>query len=100
MSMSSNNRIVDRFEDWWRRDNHGLPLMRVIAKRDAPCQPVPMPKAPSTRAEQYTGFDYLFSSMRYYIATRIPGRFLPVPGGEPWAGIPGAVSWRRTPFRA
>ena len=69
MSMSSNNRIVDRFEDWWRRDNHGLPLMRVIAKRDAPCQPVPMPKALSTRAEQYTGFDYLLSSMRYYIAT-------------------------------
>ena len=34
MFQNQNDKLVDRFEDWWRRDNKGLPLMWVVARRD------------------------------------------------------------------
>lgn len=56
MYQNQNPALVDRFEDWWRRDNKGLPLMRVIARRDDACCPEPVPR--STEAK-YTDPDFL-----------------------------------------
>lgn len=64
----ANPHIVQRFEDWWRRDNHGLPLMRVVAKKDAPAGLL-HPARPTDEKKRYTDFDYLMGKMRYYVAT-------------------------------
>ena len=48
--------LVDRFEDWWRRDNKGLPLMSVIARRDGEEHPWPQPR---NAEEKYTDIEYL-----------------------------------------
>lgn len=69
METGERERLIKRFEDWWNRDNHGLPLMRVIAIKDSPRLPIPEVKNPSTVQEQYTNFEFLHSFMRYYIAT-------------------------------
>ncbi len=62
----ANERIVERFEDWWRRDNRGLPLMRVVARRDVPARPV-SPSADA--AAKYTDFDTLLARQRTYNET-------------------------------
>lgn len=51
---NQNDKLVDRFEDWWRRDNKGLPLMWVVARRDGPRIPFPAPKDDEDR---YIGLD-------------------------------------------
>ena len=60
-------RLLERFEDWWRRDNRGLPLMRVVARRDDPLPPPP--PAPKDAAALYTDHDTLLRNMRYNLAT-------------------------------
>ena len=51
---NQNDNLVDRFEDWWRRDNKGLPLMWVVARRDGARTPSPPPKDDEDR---YIGLD-------------------------------------------
>ena len=53
-----NLNLIDRFEDWWRRDNKGLPLMRVIAQRDDVNIPMPTPKSYEAR---YIDPEYLLA---------------------------------------
>ena len=69
MTGNEREKLLSRFEDWWRRDNRGLPLMRVIAIKDNPPQPIPEVKQLESRAEQYTGLEFIHSFMRYYLAT-------------------------------
>ena len=61
--------IVQRFEDWWNHDNYGLPLMRVVARRDD--YTGARPKAPDDIAGRYTDFDYLAASGRYGIESSV-----------------------------
>ena len=56
MYQNQNANLVDRFEDWWRRDNKGLPLMRVIARRDGEEHPWPQPRNAEAK---YTDIEYL-----------------------------------------
>lgn len=69
MFQYAHDKIVDRFEDWWRRDNHGLPLMRVLARRDAVPKGIVRPEAPTDLMKRYTDFDYLLACQRYFNAT-------------------------------
>ena len=69
MQEKERQRIIQRFEDWWHRDNRGLPLMRVIAIREDPPLPIPKVIEPANREEQYTRLEFLHSFMQYYIAT-------------------------------
>ena len=69
MQEKERQRIIQRFEDWWHRDNRGLPLMRVIAIRENPPLPIPKVIEPANREEQYTRLEFLHSFMQYYIAT-------------------------------
>ena len=59
----AHDRIVDRFEDWWRRENKGLPLMWVVARKDG--QISPAPQVPADIAGKYTDFDYLLAKLRW-----------------------------------
>ena len=69
MNGEVNGRIVERFENWWRRDNRGLPLMRVVARRDGG----PFPEAPKARDSRarYTDADFLAASIRHYNETHV-----------------------------
>ena len=59
--------LLRRFEDWWRRDNQGLPLMRVVARReDVDLAPLPPPRDMTAK---YTDYDTLLADMRYYVRT-------------------------------
>lgn len=58
--------LVNRFEDWWRRDNHGLPLMRVLARRDTPLCPVSAPAPAPTLKAGYTDAQHLLASKRHF----------------------------------
>lgn len=62
----ANDHLVQRFEDWWRRDNHGLPLMRVVARRDVAVTP---PAPPQDLMRKYTDADYLLAYQRAYDAS-------------------------------
>lgn len=62
----ANDQLVERFEDWWRRDNHGLPLMRVVAQRDDAVAP---PAPPRDLMLRYTDADYLLAQQRAYDAS-------------------------------
>lgn len=64
----AHEKLVERFEDWWRRDNHGLPLMRVVARKDA-APNVVHPERPATEMLRYTDFDYLIAKKRFYNET-------------------------------
>ena len=61
--------IVRRFEDWWRGNNHGLPLMRVVARRDDAMR-TPAP-APADDRARYTDADYLNAAMTRYVDTHV-----------------------------
>lgn len=56
-----NDRLADRFEDWWRRDNRGLPLMNVVAERDGAKWSGRKPKSVEA---MYLDPEYLLSNMR------------------------------------
>ena len=53
---NSNPCLIDRFEDWWRRDNHGLPLMNITAKKEQAEWKVIEPASPE---KKYTDADYI-----------------------------------------
>lgn len=55
---NDNPHLVDRFEDWWRRDNHGLPLMNVTVEKDGAVRTV---KRPETPEQMYTDADYIMA---------------------------------------
>lgn len=69
MFQYANDRLVERFENWWRRDNQGLPLMRVVARRDDPAPAAP--PRPKDELARYTDFDYLVAKKRHYISTHV-----------------------------
>ncbi|MBR0464187.1 MAG: trimethylamine corrinoid protein 2 [Clostridia bacterium] len=69
MDKTKREHLVQRFEDWWRRDNRGLPLMRVVARRDDADAP-PAPDAADDQA-LYTDAGYLTAAMRHQIGTRV-----------------------------
>ena len=52
MYQNANAHLAERFEDWWNRDNKGLPLMNVIAVRDGAKWQVPKPNRRS-RSRQH-----------------------------------------------
>ena len=90
----AHDRIVDRFEDWWKRDNRGLPLMRVVARKDETPPPRPLPE---NMRDKYAGYDYLMESMRRFCSYHVfladsfascganlgPGSLALYLGGEP-----------------
>lgn len=61
MYQNKNEHLADRFEDWWNRDNHGLPLMDVVAVRDDAVWTV---QPPSDPAAQYLDAGYLLAAQR------------------------------------
>ena len=61
MYQNSNPNLVERFEDWWKRDNKGLPLMEVIAVKDNAEWKV---KTPVKIEDRYLSADYLLASMK------------------------------------
>ena len=58
---NQNPDLIKRFEDWWNRDNHGLPLMNVMAVRDGAKWTVP---APENIADCYCDADFLLRRFR------------------------------------
>lgn len=60
--------LLQRFENWWHRDNQGLPLMKVIARKDEPAIAVP---EPCDIAARYTDADYLLARHRQYTASHV-----------------------------
>ena len=59
MFQNRNEKIVDRFEDWWKRDSKGLPLMWVVARKDDAKATVPAPK---NLEDKYIGRDIITAS--------------------------------------
>ncbi len=55
---NNNPHLIDRFEDWWRRDNHGLPLMNVTVMKDGAEWKVRRPETPE---KMYTDADYILT---------------------------------------
>lgn len=55
--------LLGRFENWWRRDNQGLPLMRVIAIRDNQQWTVPGPR---DLEQKYLDPDYILAGSRQW----------------------------------
>ena len=60
--------LVQRFEDWWKHDNKGLPLMRVIAGTGAPEEPLP---PYNDVAERYTSAWRKIESQRRFDAAHV-----------------------------
>lgn len=60
----ANDRLVERFEAWWRRENRRLPLMRVVARSEG----APAPEPPAELERRYTDADYLLARKRAYDA--------------------------------
>ena len=58
MYQNANAHLAERFEDWWNRDNKGLPLMNVIAVRDGAKWQVPKP---NRLEDKYLNAEYLLS---------------------------------------
>lgn len=63
MYHNASSKLVDRFEDWWRRDNHGLPLMNIVAIRDDAQWTVPGPK---DLEQNYTDPAYKLAAARQW----------------------------------
>ncbi len=61
MYQNRNSQLVDRFEDWWNRNNRGLPLMDVVAiKENAKWQVKP----PANPVDRYLDPEYLIARAR------------------------------------
>lgn len=58
---NANDHLVDRFEDWWRCDTKGLPLMDVVAIREGTEFTVKRPENP---ADLYLDTDYILAQTR------------------------------------
>jgi len=68
MFQNHNINLIDRFEDWWRRDNKGLPLMWVVARRDGANTPAPPPK---NDEERYIGIDFKLGQIKADLANNL-----------------------------
>lgn len=61
MFQNHNDKLIDRFEDWWRRDTKGLPLMWVVARRDGARAAGPTYRSDE---ERNLGVDYLLGQIK------------------------------------
>ncbi len=60
MFRNKNENLIDRFEDWWRRDSKGLPLMWIVARKDGANTPgVP----PRSTEDIYIGKEFLLGML-------------------------------------
>lgn len=55
--------LLGRFENWWRRDNQGLPLMHVVAIRDNAQWTVPGPR---DLEQKYLDPEYILAGARQW----------------------------------
>ena len=68
MFQNKNDRLIDRFEDWWHRDTKGLPLMWIVARRDGTSMPVLTGKDYSSR---YLDTDYILKRTKAMLDTLV-----------------------------
>lgn len=68
MFRNQNPKLIDRFEDWWHRNNQGLPLMWVVAQKEGPREQGPQYK---DYEDMYMGADFLLGQTKAGIQNNI-----------------------------
>jgi 5-methyltetrahydrofolate--homocysteine methyltransferase len=63
------NEVRERFEAWWKRSSCGRPLMRVIAKRDKPSDPIADLPEPTSNEQNFLDPDYNVARYRNFLHT-------------------------------
>lgn len=58
--------IKQRFIDWWKGENTGRPMMRVVARRNEPIEPLEPVSQPSTPEEKHLDVDRKVKQLRNF----------------------------------
>lgn len=63
------NETKEHFKAWWNHSSLGRPLLKIVAERDEPKEPLEKVKTPESPREKHLGVEYNTARLRNYCRT-------------------------------